>query len=48
MGTLALLVLAVIAGILGFLGDRGAAVGFERVAFFILLLFAMVGFFLRR
>lgn len=37
------LVLAIIAAVLGFAGDRGVAVGLERVAFFVLLIFALVG-----
>jgi len=37
------LVLAIIAAVLGFGGDRGVAVGIERGAFFVLLIFALVG-----
>ena len=44
--TIVLLVLAIIAAFVGFGGDRGLIVGLSRVAFFILLIFTLVGLFL--
>ena len=46
--TIALLVLAVLAGVIGFTGDRGALVGVARVVFFLSLLFVLVGLIMRR
>jgi uncharacterized membrane protein YtjA (UPF0391 family) len=46
--TFVLLVLAAIAAVLGFVGDRGVVVGLSRVAFFILLVFTLVGLLLSR
>lgn len=44
--TIVLLVLAIIAAAIGFGGDRGWVVGLSRVAFFLLLIFTLVGVFL--
>ena len=42
------LVLAIIAAILGFRGIHGQLVGISRVAFFLLLVFALVSLLLRK
>jgi uncharacterized membrane protein YtjA (UPF0391 family) len=43
-----LLVLAIVAALVGFVGDRGLIVGLARVAFFVLLVFTLVGVLLGR